>query len=71
LVAKAVLGAAIGTFPGYGVAGHAPDIFMHAFLADAETAAALPAERDLVATTGTDADPLDTASFGALILRGG
>jgi hypothetical protein len=44
LVAEAVLIATIRALPGDIVAGHAPQIFMHAPLADAETAAAAPAE---------------------------
>jgi hypothetical protein len=54
LVAEPVLGAAIGTLPGDAVAGHAPDILIHAGLADAEAAAAAPAEglRPAAAMTG-------------------
>jgi hypothetical protein len=47
LVSETILPAAIGTFPGNAVAGHAPDIFIHAFLAHSETAAAGPAERSV------------------------
>ena len=45
LVAKPILTAAIGTLPGNSVAGHAPDIFLHTFLAYAEPAPAGPAKR--------------------------
>jgi len=44
LVPKPVLIPAIRALPGNGIAGHAPDIFRHTFLADGETAAAAPAE---------------------------
>jgi hypothetical protein len=44
LIAEAVLIAAVGTLPGNAVAGHAPQILVHAVLADTEAAAALPAE---------------------------
>ena len=44
LVAEAVLAAAVGALPGYTVAGHAPDVLVHARLAYPEAAAAGPAE---------------------------
>jgi hypothetical protein len=46
LVAETVLPATIGALPGDPVAGHGPDIFMHAVLANAKAAAAAPAEWD-------------------------
>lgn len=48
LIAKTVLSTAIGALPGDPVAGHAPDIFMHAGLADAESTSALPAKREFL-----------------------
>ena len=49
LVAKSILIPAVRTLPGDGVAGHAPDIFVHTFLADIETAATPPAECEVPA----------------------
>lgn len=46
LVAKTVLLAAVGALPGDTVAGHAPQVLVHAILADAEAAAAPPAEHE-------------------------
>ena len=45
LVAESVHVSAVRTYPSNAVAGHPPDIFIHAFLADGEPAAATPAER--------------------------
>ncbi len=47
LIAVSVLGTAIGALPGYSIAGHAPLIFIHTYLADGETAPAGPAEGSL------------------------
>jgi len=46
LVAESVLIAAVGTLPGDTVAGHAPQVLVHTILADAEAAAAPPAEHE-------------------------
>jgi hypothetical protein len=46
LIAESVLIAAVGALPGDAVAGHAPKILVHAILADAEAAAAPPAEHE-------------------------
>jgi len=35
---------AVRALPGDGVAGHPPNVFIHTFLTDVETAPALPAE---------------------------
>jgi len=40
---------AIRALPGNGIAGHAPNIFLHALLADTETATASPAKRKFLA----------------------
>lgn len=50
LIAKTVLSTAIGALPGDPVAGHAPDIFMHAGLADAESTSTLPAKGKFLPT---------------------
>jgi len=44
LVPEPILIPAVRALPGDGIAGHAPDVFIHTFLADVETAPALPAE---------------------------
>ncbi|CAB1061431.1 hypothetical protein D1BOALGB6SA_6204 [Olavius sp. associated proteobacterium Delta 1] len=49
MVAKPILVAAIRALPGDGIAGHAPDVFIHTFLADIETTSALPAEAKFLA----------------------
>jgi len=46
LIPESVLPAAVRALPGDAVAGHAPDVFRHAILADMKTAAAMPAERE-------------------------
>jgi hypothetical protein len=45
LVSESVLIPAIRALPGNPIAGHTPYVFLHARLADPETAAASPAER--------------------------
>jgi hypothetical protein len=50
LIPEPVLAAAVRTLPGNAVAGHAPHIFMHAFLADHKSAAAAPAEGNFFST---------------------
>jgi hypothetical protein len=47
LVAEPILTATVGTLPRNIVAGHAPQILLHANLADHKAAAATPAEADL------------------------
>jgi hypothetical protein len=49
LIPKPVLVPAVRALPGDGVAGHAPDVFMHAFLADIEAASTAPAEAKFLA----------------------
>ena len=49
LVPKPILVPAIRALPGDGVAGHAPYVFMHAFLADIETTATAPAKPKFLA----------------------
>jgi hypothetical protein len=44
LVAESILPSTVRALPGDGIAGHAPYIFFHTILADAESAPALPAE---------------------------
>lgn len=51
LVAKAILIAAIRALPGDEIAGHSPQVGMHATLADAETASATPAKCEYLAAT--------------------
>ena len=53
LIAEAVELAAVGALPGDMVARHAPDIFLHAALADFEPAAAAPAEAESLAAAVT------------------
>jgi len=48
------LTAAVGALPCDSVTGHAPGVFIQAGLADTETAAALPAKRQLFAATVAD-----------------
>jgi len=45
LISEAVLSTAVRALPGYSVAGHAPEVFQHAVLTNAESASAPPAER--------------------------
>jgi hypothetical protein len=54
LIPEPVLAAAVRTLPGNAVAGHAPHILMHALLADHESAAAAPAEGDVLGTAMAD-----------------
>ena len=44
LVTETVLAAAVRAFPGDVIAGHAPQVLMHARLADQKAATATPAE---------------------------
>jgi hypothetical protein len=48
LIAESIVSAAVRALPGDAVAGHAPHVFMHAGLANAEAAAALPAKGKLL-----------------------
>lgn len=54
LIAKSILPAAIRTLPGNGIAGHSPEVFMHAILTDAETASTCPTKCKLLPTALTD-----------------
>jgi len=54
LVSKAILVTAVGALPGDPIARHAPKVVEHAGLADAEAAAASPAEREGAGTAVTD-----------------
>jgi len=49
LVPEPILIPAVRALPGDGIAGHAPDVFIHTFLADVETAPALPAKTKFLA----------------------
>jgi len=51
LIAESVQFAAIRTLPGDPVARHAPEVFLHAVLADFEAASAAPAEGERPAAT--------------------
>jgi hypothetical protein len=62
LVAEPVVFAAIRTLPGDGIAGHAPHVFQHTVLADAEPAATRPAEWKALTAAVADAD-LGSAVF--------
>jgi len=53
LIAESVLLAAVGTLPGDAIAGHAPQVLVHALLADAESATALPAEHEALSAALT------------------
>jgi len=57
LVPKPVESAAVGALPGDPVAGHAPEVFLHAFLADLESAPASPAKGHLPVAAVTDIGP--------------
>ena len=50
LISEAVPPAAIGTLPGDAVAGHSPEIFIHASLTNGKSAPALPIERKCFST---------------------
>jgi len=50
LVPESVLLPAIGTLPRNSVAGHPPEVFMHASLADTESTATLPAKGENTTT---------------------
>ncbi len=63
LVAKPVLVAAIRAFPGYAVAGHPPKVFLHARLANSETASTPPAKWKFVAAAVADAGALAALSL--------
>ena len=54
LIPKPVLGSAIRTIPGNAVAGHAPNIFIHAHLANGKPAPAGPGERSDFTTAVAD-----------------
>jgi hypothetical protein len=63
LIAESVLVAAVGALPRDAVAGHAPQILIHAILADAETAPALPAEHEFPAAAMAKSRGLAAPSF--------
>jgi hypothetical protein len=62
LVAETVLPSAIGALPCNAITGHAPQILVHAILANSETAAAPPAEHEFFATAYTLLGGLATPS---------
>ena len=62
LVPKPILVPAVRTLPGDGIAGHAPYVFMHTFLADVEATSTAPAKCELIAAAMA---PID-AVFRAL-----
>jgi hypothetical protein len=64
LISESILIPAIRALPGDGIAGHPPDVFIHAFLTDMETAAAAPAKAELfpAAMTGKT---LNNAAFAS------
>ena len=49
LVAESILPPTVRALPSDGIAGHAPNIFLHTVLADTESTAAAPAEEYLLA----------------------
>jgi len=49
LVAEPILVPAVRALPGDGVAGHAPYVFSHTFLADIETTSTAPAKAKFLA----------------------
>jgi len=53
LIAEPVPLATIRALPGNAVARHAPEVFIHAFLANLKAASALPAERHFFFTANT------------------
>lgn len=57
LVSEPVEAAAVGALPGDPVAGHAPDVFLHAILADLESAPAGPAKGHLLIAAVADIGP--------------
>ena len=60
LIAQAVLGSAVRALPGDAVARHAPEVFFHAHLADAESASAGPAKHA--------GGPAEVADIGPFVL---
>jgi len=54
LIAIPILLAAIRAFPGNPVAGHAPKILIHAFLAHGKPAPAIPAEPEFLTAAVTE-----------------
>jgi len=49
LIAKSILVPAVRALPGDAIAGHAPYVFIHTFLANVETTSTAPAKGKLVA----------------------
>jgi hypothetical protein len=68
LIAEAVALSAIGAIPGDMVAGHPPDVFMHAALADGEAAATTPTEGEEAAAAVTLLLLGATAATGTLLM---
>ena len=62
LVPKPILVPAIRALPGDGIAGHPPDVFIHAFLTDMEAAPALPAKAKFPAAAVAQKAGLSAAS---------
>jgi len=54
LIAIPILFSAVRAFPGNPVAGHAPKILIHAFLAHGKPAPAIPAEPKFMAAAVTE-----------------
>ena len=54
LIPKPVLAAAVRTLPGNRIAGHPPDIFIHARLANIESASTTPTEPKRLSTAVAD-----------------
>jgi hypothetical protein len=71
LVAESILPSTVRALPGDGIAGHAPYIFFHTNLADAEPTPALPAEGKFTAAAVANMVALLTifSSIGRLSLR--
>jgi hypothetical protein len=62
LISKPVLVPAVRALPGDGIAGHPPDVFIHAFLTDVESAPAPPAEAEFPTAAVAGKAGLFTAS---------
>jgi hypothetical protein len=72
LIAETVLLSTVRTLPGDGIAGHAPDVFIHTTLTYAKTTTTLPAKTEfLVATvaqlTGSSASFAAVGRFCSLV----
>jgi len=69
LIAKPVLSAAIRALPGYSIAGHSPDIFIHTSLANRKATPACPAERHFFFAAVTDIFSELSAPFSVFSFR--